>query len=241
MNLVLDIGNTYFKLAIFQSCNLIYNFSDENNKIHNKIPKILNDYKHLSCVLISNVSSINVKSLFRQSNIKIYELDSSFKLPFTVKYKTPKTLGNDRLALAAAAATLYSNSNNIVIDAGTCITVDFINDKNIFIGGSISPGIKMRYESLKAHTSNLPLLDKCSDVRYPGDSTNSSIHAGVIGGICHEIIGVINQINSEYDNVNIILTGGDAKFLSKTLKITIFANQNFILEGLNSILNLNKQ
>ncbi|MAW09471.1 MAG: hypothetical protein CMC23_05045 [Flavobacteriaceae bacterium] len=99
----------------------------------------------------------------------------------------------------------------------------------------------MRYKSLNDYTANLPLLQMEDNFSFPGGSTSSSIHAGVLSGVCNEIIGVINKINSQFDNVKVILTGGNAKFLSKTLKITIFANQNFILDGLNSILNLNKE
>ena len=98
----------------------------------------------------------------------------------------------------------------------------------------------MRYKSLHNYTSRLPELEKSSNFQFPADSTLGSIHAGVVGGVTNEILGFIDQITSEYKRVNIILTGGDAKFLSKTLKIAIFANQIFILEGLNSILNLNK-
>ena len=99
----------------------------------------------------------------------------------------------------------------------------------------------MRYKSLNNYTANLPLLKKSSRSNFPGNSTNSSIHAGIIGGVSNEISGFIKKMNNKFNQVNVILTGGDAKFLSKTLKITIFANQNFILEGLNCILNLNKQ
>ena len=171
--------------------------------------------------------------------IKTFDFASSLKLPFTVKYKTIETLGNDRLALVAAVVKLYPDSNNLIIDAGTCLTADFISDKNIYLGGMISPGIEMRYKSLKNYTARLPKLEKSHHFKFPADSTTGSMHAGVVGGVINEILGFIDQLISKYKNVNIILTGGDAEFLSKTLKITIFANQNFILEGLNSILNLN--
>ena len=99
----------------------------------------------------------------------------------------------------------------------------------------------MRYKSLNNYTANLPLLEISNKFSFPGDSTETSIHTGVIGGVCNEINGFIDNISSKYDDVKVILTGGNAKFLSKTLKITIFANQNFILDGLNNILNLNKE
>ena len=240
MNLVVDIGNNFFKLGIFENSNLIFSFFDKNDKIDVEIEKIIRSYSKITSALISNVSSIKINDILNKLNIKIYELDSTFIFPFKLNYKTPESLGNDRLALAAAATILFPNSNNLVIDAGTCITIDFIDNNNNFIGGSISPGVKMRYDSLNHYTANLPLLKNENNFNYPGDSTNASIHAGIIGGVSNEINGFIKQINSRNDKVNVILTGGDAKILSKTLKITIFANQNFILEGLNSILNLNK-
>ena len=240
MNLVVDIGNNFFKLGIFENSNLVFSFFEKNDKIDVEIEKIIHSYSKITSALISNVSSIKINDILNKLNIKIYELDSTFIFPFKLNYKTPESLGNDRLALAAAATILYPNSNNLVIDAGTCITIDFINNNNHFMGGSISPGVKMRYDSLNHYTANLPLLKNENNFNYPGDSTNASIHAGIIGGVSNEINGFIKQINSRNDKVNVILTGGDAKILSKTLKITIFANQNFILEGLNSILNLNK-
>ena len=240
MNLVVDIGNNFFKLGIFENSNLVFSFFEKNDKIDVEIEKIIHSYSKITSALISNVSSIKINDILNKLNIKIYELDSTFIFPFKLNYKTPESLGNDRLALAAAATILFPNSNNLVIDAGTCITIDFIDNNNHFIGGSISPGVKMRYDSLNHYTANLPLLKNENNFNYPGDSTNASIHAGIIGGVSNEINGFIKQINSRNDKVNVILTGGDAKILSKTLKITIFANQNFILEGLNSILNLNK-
>tara|TARA_B100000900_G_scaffold93611_1_gene76820 strand:+ start:63 stop:785 length:723 start_codon:yes stop_codon:yes gene_type:complete len=240
MNLVLDIGNNFFKVGIFENTKLIYLASGENCDINNVIEPILDLHENLIYVLISNVSEIDTTNLFKKSNLIVYELTPEFNLPFTIRYKTTETLGKDRIALAAAASTKYPNSNTVIIDAGTCITVDFLNDQNVFLGGAISPGIEMRYNSLSDYTANLPRLKKNNDVQFPGNSTNNSIHTGVILGITHEITGFINQIKAEFDDVRIILTGGDAKFLSKTLKITIFANQNFILEGLNSILNLNR-
>ena len=240
MNLVVDIGNNFFKVGIFENSNLVFSFFDKNDKIDVEIEKIILNYRKITSALISNVSSIKINDILNKLNIKIYELDSTFIFPFKLNYKTPESLGNDRLALAAAATILFPNSNNLVIDAGTCITIDFIDNNNHFIGGSISPGVKMRYDSLNHYTANLPLLKNENSFNYPGDSTNASIHAGIIGGVSNEINGFIKQINSRNDKVNVILTGGDAKILSKTLKITIFANQNFILEGLNCILNLNK-
>tara|TARA_B100001173_G_C16030057_1_gene566206 strand:+ start:64 stop:789 length:726 start_codon:yes stop_codon:yes gene_type:complete len=241
MNLALDIGNNYFKIGIYKNSDLIYFFCDNNIKIDSVINKLLSEYNDVSCAIISNVSSINAGNLFYSYKIRVLRLNSTFNLPFKIQYKTPLTVGNDRLALAAAASLLYPKSNKIIIDVGTCITIDFIDYNNNFFGGSISPGIDMRYKSLNNYTANLPLLEISDKFSFPGKSTETSIHSGVIGGVCNEINGFIENISSKYNDVQVILTGGNAKFLSKTLKITIFANQNFILDGLNSILNLNKE
>jgi type III pantothenate kinase len=241
MNLTLDIGNNYFKIGIYKNSDLIYFFSESNSKIDSVINNLLGEYKDVSYVIISNVSSVNAIDLFKGYKVRVFELNPTFNYPFKLQYKTPLTLGNDRLALAAAASLLYPESNKVIIDVGTCITIDFIDCNNNFFGGSISPGIDMRYKSLNNYTANLPLLETSDKFSFPGDSTETSIHSGVIGGVCNEINGFIDNISSKYDDIKIILTGGNAKFLSKTLKITIFANQNFILDGLNSILNLNKE
>lgn len=243
MNLVIDIGNNYFKLAVFGNETLMYSKSGKSSVLEEIIPRLIEDFPKIKFSLISNVSNVSdstIKKILWSKEIKIFDFASSLKLPFTVKYKTIETLGNDRLALVAAAVKLYPNSNNLIIDAGTCLTADFISDKNIYFGGMISPGIEMRYKSLKNFTARLPKLKKSNNFKFPADSTSGSIHAGVVGGVLNEISGFTKQLIDKYKNVNIILTGGDAEFLSKTLKITIFANQNFILEGLNSILNLNK-
>ena len=131
MNLVVDIGNNYFKLGIFENSDLIYSFSDQNSKIFYEIERILNERRNLTHVLISNVSLLSINNLFEKYDIKILHLDSSLLFPFNINYQTPDTLGNDRLALAAAASVLYPDLNNLIIDAGTCITIDFLDSKNI--------------------------------------------------------------------------------------------------------------
>ena len=240
MNLVIDIGNNYFKLAVFQKNKILFNTSEKNRIIEKNISDLLDKYTEISNCIISNVSSLSIDHIFKVRKINFCKLTSSLRLPFKLNYKTPESLGNDRIALVAASLKLYPNSNNIIIDTGTCITIDFVDQNSNYMGGMISPGIEMRYKSLHNYTSRLPNLEKSSNFQFPADSTKGSIHTGVVGGVKNEILGFIDQITSEYKRVNIILTGGDAKFLSKTLKIAIFANQIFILEGLNSILNLNK-
>ena len=168
-------------------------------------------------------------------------LDSSTKVPFKNLYSSPTTLGIDRIALAAAAVSLYPQKNTLIIDAGTCITYDFVNLKSEYLGGAISPGIDIRYQSLHHYTSKLPKLIKSEAHNLIGTSTSEAIHSGVINGVIHEIEGVIRQYELDFHDLTIVLTGGDTKFLFKQLKNSIFANQNFLLHGLNKILTFNNQ
>ena len=146
----------------------------------------------------------------------------------------------DRIALASAATHLYPNKNMLVIDAGTCITYDFISSEKEYIGGSISPGISLRYKSLHTFTDKLPLLEANNSKLLTGNNTATSIHTGVVNGVLYEIDGFIEAYKNNYENLTVILTGGDAHFLRDTIKNDIFANSNFLLEGLNHILEYNK-
>jgi type III pantothenate kinase len=137
------------------------------------------------------------------------------------------------MVLAAGAVLQFPQQNRLVIDAGTCITYDFIDADNRYLGGAISPGLRLRYESLHGYTAKLPLLDLENPNSLIGDSTFDSIHSGVVNGMVYEIDGFINEYKTKFPNFIIILTGGDTVFLAKRLKNTIFANSNFLLESLN--------
>ena len=165
--------------------------------------------------------------------------NSNTNIPFKNKYKTPKTLGVDRIGLVSSAVYRYPNENVLVIDAGTCITYDYVNTKAQYFGGSISPGIIMRYKALNNFTAKLPMLDLEFPESLIGISTNQSIHSGVIFGVLGEINAIINRYKDQNEKLTVVLTGGDANFLAKRLKNGIFANPNFLLEGLNAILNYN--
>ncbi|MCB0371513.1 MAG: type III pantothenate kinase, partial [Muricauda sp.] len=130
--------------------------------------------------------------------------------------------------------------NTLVIDAGTCITYDMVNDAGEYIGGAISPGVRMRYKAMNQQTAGLPLLEPAEILDIIGNSTESCMHSGVINGVACEVDGVIDQYLSRFQDLTVILTGGDAHFFAKRLKNTIFANSKFLLEGLNCLLEYNK-
>ncbi len=239
MNLIIDVGNTRTKLAVFKENSLEIQVVCNLNQVIEEIVQLKKHYL-LEQGIISSVVHLDdnlLKELYKQ--VQIITLTEKTKVPFFNLYKSKDTLGIDRIALVAAASNLYSNQNCLIIDAGTCITYDFLNSKNQYLGGAISPGLQIRYKSLSDYTDKLPLLNISDDYNLIGDSTKNSIHSGIMNGIVNEIEGVINQYKSQFGDLTVVLTGGDSKFLSKQLKNSIFANQNFLLTGLNTILNFN--
>ena len=240
MNLVIDVGNTNVKLAVFQGDKIISSKMGKLESLGYDVAALIKEFKSLKKAIISSVGKLKKKDIqIISKQIEVHVLNKNSKLPFESKYETPETLGVDRVALVSASTKFYSNSNVLIIDAGTCITYDFITSENIYLGGAISPGIRLRYQSLNNLTANLPLLEKKMPKNIIGNSSKESIHSGVINGILMEIDGAIQEYNKKYKDLTVILTGGDADFLSKRLKSSIFANSNFLLEGLNFILELN--
>jgi type III pantothenate kinase len=238
LNLVVDIGNSSLKVAIFDKKLMTSKFIYTNQSL-NIFSDLFKNNVIDNC-LISNVSTIDKNILdFLKINSNLFSINESINLPFINLYKTKKTLGHDRIALVSAAAIDFPDQNTLIIDTGTCITYDFKNSENEYLGGGISPGIQMRFKSLNSQTSKLPLSTINLDYKLIGDDTNSSINSGVVYGVISEINGIINQYQERFKNIKIILTGGDSNFLLKKIKNTIFADQNFLLKGLNYLLENN--
>ena len=234
MLLTIDVGNSRVKVAVFEHNNPIefFLFYSENTK--KKFENIFKKYPKAQKAILSSVGKLDdATQKVIQKNLKTEILSHKTTFPFTNSYATPATLGIDRLVLAAGAVLTYPNQNRLVIDAGTCITYDFIDANDNYLGGAISPGLQIRYKSLNNFTEKLPLLEKKEISNFIGNSTENSIHSGIINGICFEIDGFISQYLGEFQDLTIILTGGDTDFLAKRLKNTIFANSNFLLESLN--------
>ncbi len=241
MNLVIDVGNTLVKLGVFDAEILRIKKTCIKKDFLSTLAEIKDAFSSIEYTIVSAVGNLSEHQLSKLSQkFQVTSLDHSTKVPFINKYASPKTLGVDRIALISAAAMEYPNKNVLVIDAGTCITYDFLNSENEFLGGAISPGIALRYKSLHNFTESLPLLDANMPKGLVGDTTASSIHSGVINAILYEIDGFITDYKKNYSNLTIILTGGDAHFLLDSIKNDIFANSNFLLEGLNHILEYNK-
>ena len=240
MNLIIDIGNTSTKLAVFQRDKVLKTKTIARNNLVLEVENLVKKFSEIKQGFISCVGFLPSKELkILEKSLSINFLNSASKLPFKNHYKTPNSQGADRLALMAAAVSQYSKKNVLVIDAGSCITYDFIDSENNYLGGAIAPGIQMRYKSMADNTTSLPVLQKQVPKHSIGNSTNASIHSGVIHGVLYEIEGVVNEYQNKYSDLTIILTGGDADFLCKQLKISIFANPYFLLEGLNFLLEFN--
>jgi type III pantothenate kinase len=236
MILAIDVGNTRVKAAVFEGSTVLEGFFFFKEDLSENIQNILKKYKEVTHLVISSVSDIDKKSFLTfESLVKIHFVSHNDSFPFINKYKTPQTLGVDRMVLAAGATLQFPDQNRLVIDAGTCITYDFIDESNNYLGGAIATGLQMRYAALNYFTSKLPLLEVESPEHFIGNSTSQSIHSGVVNGLVYEIDGFIEEYKALYPNFIIILTGGDTVFLAKRLKNTIFANSNFLLESLNQI------
>ena len=234
MVLAIDVGNTRIKASVFEDNNVLEGFVFDKNELEKNIEKILKKFPNCSDLIVASVGNIEKQSFLafeKVLNIHFFTHEDLF--PFTNKYATPKTLGIDRMILASGATLQFPKQNRLVIDAGTCITYDFIDENDNYLGGAISPGLRLRYEALHNFTARLPLLTLEAPESYIGDSTAQAIHSGVVNGFVYEIDGFIDEYRAKFSNFIIILTGGDAEFLAKRLKNTIFANSNFLLESLN--------
>jgi len=242
MLLAIDVGNTQIKSAVFEQNTLlqkeIISVSDWKNSVKNSL-KIFPEIKN---IVVASVGKLQKHDFLDLSNVvNVHFISKESRFPFQNQYSTPDTLGIDRMVLAAGAVLQFPNVSRLVIDAGTCITYDFIDANNNYLGGAISPGIRLRYESLHNYTAKLPLLTIEKPEKLIGDSTQQAIHSGVVNGVAMEIDGFINSNLDENDNFIIILTGGDSVFLAERLKNTIFANPNFLLESLNQTFQYNQQ
>ena len=238
MNFVIDQGNTFTKLAVFEQDKLL--FSELFKEINNEIINSFISDKSIKRALISSVREDVDENLLKKYNL--IHLTHLTPLPLQIKYKTPETLGVDRIAASVGAKAIYKDTNLLVIDIGTCVTFDFINSKNEYLGGSIAPGFEMRFKALNYFTGKLPIVDfKKEQLKLIGDTTESSIISGVYNGMKHEIEGVINNYLTQYEGLKIVVTGGDINLFDLEPKNRIFADEFLVMKGLNETLNYNEQ
>jgi len=238
MKLVIDIGNSFSKLAVYEGKNMLEVRTVK--KISIKEVKKITKYRKIRFAIISSVAAYSQKvRKYLKNKYILVELHHKTPLPIKNMYKTLKSLGKDRLSAAAGASSLFPGENVLVIDAGTCIKYDFISEHKEYLGGAISPGMDMRFKSLYFFTEKLPLYKPKQIDKLTGTTTEESILSGVIYGIVAEIDGIIDLYKAKYSSVKIILSGGNMNYFEKSLKNSIFAVSNIVLLGLNEILDYN--
>jgi type III pantothenate kinase len=240
LNLAIDIGNTRTKLGIFQNDELVLKETWDSLEL-TKLKEWL--YNHpVEKIILSTVANINEEiNDYFNSHFYYIQLTEKTSLPVKNLYETPETLGKDRLAAVAGAFELFPSQNCLVIDAGTCITLDLLNEEGEYLGGNITPGIEMRFKAMHHFTARLPLVERKMQKNWIGKSTETAMRNGGQLGTILEVKAFIRMCRRKYKGLNVILTGGDADFFAKNLKTKIFANQNLVLIGLNKILKHNVQ
>jgi len=238
MNLVIDIGNTFIKMAVFDKGKIVRQDKAKPERFLSKCRKLLSQYPDIQNLIYAASGHVEDQWLeYFKANFKVFAFNHKTPLAFINLYETPETLGLDRLALVAAAHKLYPNHNVLIIDAGTCITYDFKSHDNRYCGGNISPGLDMRFKALHEFTASLPRLKLEKPKSTPlGKSTKDAILNGVIQGVVYEIDQNIERYKSDYNDLTFILTGGDQQYLSAQLKNSIFADLTFQMIGLHAIL-----
>ena len=238
-HLVIDIGNTAMKAACFEGRSLIRSVRatwDGSEQVEEALLRLMS--ANPEAALISSVSGENkfIDKFLKMAKVKTSYFSHKTKIPIINKYETPETLGKDRIANAIAAAQAYPSKPIVVIDAGTCIKFDFITKNNEYFGGSISPGIDMRFKALHEFTAKLPLLTREEIVYLVGKNTKESIQSGVINGALAEVKGILEQYQMTHKDLVVIVTGGDYALLQRTLKTSVIPEPWLTLKGLNEII-----
>ncbi len=234
VTLCFDFGNTRLKYAVFDNALLKEEDVLENDD-PGTIAHLLDKVKPGKTILSSVIEHNPAIEPILAAGSKFHKLSYDSRLPFTSPVGKPASIGADRLALCAAAVNLFPGKNNLAIGLGTCITYNFINKKNEFIGGSISPGMDMRFRSLNAFTAKLPLIKEEWNFPLMGYDTATNILSGVLLGMAKEIDGFIDAYAEKYGNYNVLLTGGNALYFVPHLKNRIFADPDLIFKGLYAI------
>ena len=236
--LCFDFGNSRLKCAVFEGRDLLETIHLENDS-ENTIAVVLKSHHPTKIILSSVIKHREGLEAQLGSAAKFHMLGHASKLPITTPVGKPETIGADRLALCSAAVDLFEGQHNLAIGLGTCITYNFVNKYHEFLGGSISPGMNMRFRAMHEQTALLPLIEAQNQFPLVGYDTKTNLLSGVILGMAKEIDGIIEAYAQKYSNFNVLLTGGDMPFFVPHLKNRIFADPNLIFKGLYAISEIN--
>ena len=234
-----DFGNTRLKAAVFEGDQIreIVVLTDDNRET---IEELMLRVKPQFTILSSVVNHQPIAEEVMKRHSHFHKLSHETKIPFSTPVGKPETIGADRLALCAAAVHLFPGKNNLAIGLGTCITYNFINQKHQFLGGSISPGLEMRFKSMHALTAKLPLVNMEWNFPLIGYDTKTNLLSGVAWGMAKEIDGIIEAYEEKFGNFNVLLTGGNTLHFAPLLKKQIFADPHLIFKGLYAISEFNR-
>ena len=240
--LIIDIGNSSAKVALFEETALAEHIHAEHDELPQLLSTMAAGHPTLECAILSSVIPLTsaMQEAIEGLPFPCLLMSSNLQMPFHIAYKTPETLGPDRLAAAAEAWGQQPGHNLLVIDMGTAITYDLVTAEGEYLGGNIAPGISMRFKALNHFTGKLPLVSKAGRRTAMGDTTETAIREGVLQGVNYEIEGYIRECTNKYPNLLVFLTGGDAKFLDNQTKSRTFADGLLVIKGLNRILTLNR-
>jgi type III pantothenate kinase len=238
MNLIVDIGNTSTKLAVFDG-KIKISQARINGLSCEDLEKVLGGIK-VQQAIVSSVKEIPsfIFELFLSNIPYVHILSNKSKLPFKIEYDTPETLGPDRIAAVAGAFSMFESQDVLVIDAGTALTFEYLST-NVYKGGNISPGLNMRFKALNKFTDKLPLISLSENYSNPGRNTNDAILAGVITGVTYEINEYIRTFKNKHIDFKLILTGGDGELLKDKINYQIAYMPDIVIDGLNYILEYN--
>jgi type III pantothenate kinase len=234
-----DFGNTRLKAAIFKDNELeevVVLSKGDVAEIGDLIQKWNPQKSILSSVIHHDK---DIESLL-SAKTSFHLLGPGSIINFTSPVGKPETIGADRLAIVAAAVDKYPNQHSLAISLGTCITYNFVNNQHQFLGGSISPGMQMRFKAMHEQTALLPLITPTKDFPLVGYDTKTNLLSGVVWGMAAEINGIIEAYEAKYSNFNVLLTGGDLSYFVPRLKKRIFADPNLIFKGLYAISETNQ-
>jgi type III pantothenate kinase len=241
MNLVLDLGNRFGKIAVCEGSAIIEAAVYDRITIR-EITYFHTRYTGMKGAIISSVinDSREIIDYLGSLFTTCIELNHHTPIPLVNRYRTPETLGYDRIAAAVGAYTIFPGKTVLVIDAGTAITYDIVTATGEYLGGNISPGLEIRFKSLNKYTNRLPYLERPDEKPVlVGSSTKEAIQAGIVNGLLFEIDGFIEAIGQDHPKLKVVLTGGDAKYFEGKLKSSIFVDHHLNLIGLNRILEHN--
>jgi type III pantothenate kinase len=234
----LDFGNTRLKCAIFQQKKLLKVEVLRADAVEH-LKQLVNEYHPQKSILSSVVNHDKQIDAILKTHTQFHLLNHFSKIPFTTPVGKPETIGADRLAICAAAVDMFPQLHNLAIALGSCITYNYINIAHEFLGGSISPGLQMRFKSMHEHTALLPLVEPIHHFPLVGYDTKTNLQSGVILGMAKEIDGIINAYKEKYNQLAVCLTGGDMDFFLPHLQNNITADEFLLVKGLLAISELN--